>query len=115
MIKLIIAGCRNFQDDRIFRSIMEKLTIAPDEIVCGMAKGADEMGRQWAIANGIPVKEFPPDWDAYGNAAGPIRNKAMAEYGTHLLAFWDGKSRGTAGMIDLAKRHDLKVKVVRYY
>ena len=31
-----------------------------------------------------------------------------------LIAFWDGKSRGTKWMIDIAKRYDLDVEVVRY-
>ena len=114
MIRLIIAGCRDFSDDRLFAATVKSLTIWPDEVVCGMAQGADEMGQRWAIANKIPVKEFPADWKTYGKSAGPRRNKAMAEYGTHLLAFWDGRSRGTGGMIDLARSHGLLVRVVRY-
>ena len=31
-----------------------------------------------------------------------------------LIAFWDGKSRGTKWMIDIAKRYDLDVEVVQY-
>ena len=31
-----------------------------------------------------------------------------------LIAFWDGKSRGTKNMIDTAKKHNLQVAVVRY-
>lgn len=30
------------------------------------------------------------------------------------IAFWDGKSRGTASMIDLAHRYNLRVRIVRY-
>ena len=29
---------------------------------------------EWAIEYNIPHKVFPPDWDEYGKAAGPIRN-----------------------------------------
>jgi hypothetical protein len=114
MMKLIIAGGRDFKNDRLFQSTMAALTIAPNEIVCGMAAGADELGRQWAIINNIPIAEFPADWSTHGKAAGPRRNKAMAEYGTHLLAFWDGTSRGTANMLKLAQEHGLKIKLVRY-
>ena len=35
-----------------------------------------------------------------------------AKYADALIAFWDGKSKGTKHMIDLAKRYELKVKVV---
>ena len=31
-----------------------------------------------------------------------------------LIAFWDGKSRGTKNMIDTATKQGLKVAVVRY-
>ncbi len=44
------------------------------------------------------LKEFPPDWEKHGKAAGPIRNKEMAEYADALLLIWDGKSRGSASM-----------------
>jgi hypothetical protein len=45
--------------------------------------------------------------------AGPIRNGEMAKYADALIVFWDGKSRGTKNMIDLAERYGLKVRVVR--
>ena len=38
----------------------------------------------------------------------------MAEYGDALIAFWDGKSKGTLHMINLAKERNLKVKIVIY-
>lgn len=113
-IRLIIAGTRNFSDDRLFAQTMQSLTITPDEVVCGMATGADEMGRRWALANNIPVAEFSADWDTHGKKAGPIRNKAMANYGTHLLAFWNGRSRGTGNMIALARSAGLLVRVVLF-
>ena len=34
------------------------------------------------------------------------------KYADALIAFWDGKSKGTGHMIDLAKKYELKVKVV---
>ena len=39
----------------------------------------------------------------------------MAEYGDVLIAYWDGKSRGTKGMIDLATKKGLKVIVYQSY
>lgn len=38
----------------------------------------------------------------------------MAVVSDALIAFWDGHSRGTNSMIDLAKRKNLQVAVVRY-
>ena len=38
----------------------------------------------------------------------------MAKYSEALIAFWDGKSRGTRNMIDLANKYKLKVKVIYF-
>lgn len=50
----------------------------------------------------------------HGRAAGPIRNEEIAEVSDALIAFWDGKSRGTKSMIEIARRKGLQVAVVRY-
>jgi YspA, cpYpsA-related SLOG family len=114
MIKLITAGGRDFRNKLLFEETMASLTITPDEVVCGMASGADELGRQWAIANNVLLKEFRADWGRLGKSAGPKRNKSMAEYSTHLLAFWNGESRGTDNMLKLAQKHNLKIKLITY-
>lgn len=41
-----------------------------------------------------------------------IRNQQMAWYATHLIAFWDGASPGTRGMIEVAKQDGLQVRVL---
>lgn len=116
MIKIIVAGGREFNN---YNLVKEKLDYFIGnnnqvEIVSGKAKGADSLGEKYAKEKGLPVKEFPADWDQYGKKAGFIRNSQMAEYGTHLVAFWDGKSAGTKMMIGLAKDKGLKVRVVMY-
>jgi len=62
----------------------------------------------------FPLEFFLPIGKKYGNAAGPIRNKQMAEYADALVAVWDGKSRGTKNMIDTAISMGLDVKVLNY-
>jgi len=57
---------------------------------------------------------YPADWNRHGRAAGPIRNEKMAEVSDALIAFLDGKSRGTRSMIEIARRKGLQVAVVRY-
>lgn len=71
------------------------------EVVCGMAKGADTLGKKWAICDAqLPVANFPADWDKHGLAAGPIRNGEMADYADGLIVFiWDG-SRCSANMLE---------------
>jgi hypothetical protein len=82
------------------------------EVVSGTARGADRTGEQWASENNVPVKRFPADWDKHGKRAGYLRNADMAEYAEALVAFWDGQSRGTKHMIDLAEKAGLRVSVV---
>ena len=52
--------------------------------------------------------------DPVKGIAGYLRNKQMAEYADALIAFWDGESKGTKHMIDLAKKNGLKVRIVNY-
>lgn len=101
-MKLIIAGSRNFEDLRYVKGYMATIPPwipYPTEIVSGGAKGADRLGEEWAKLNGIPVRIFEANWERHGHAAGPIRNEEMAVYADGLIAFWDGRSKGTAHMI----------------
>ena len=102
--KIIVAGSRNFNN---YPLLSEKLCKYKDEIkevVCGEAKGADTLGKNWAIQHNIPVKSFPADWQQYGSAAGYIRNHQMGDYADGLIAFWDGISSGTKDMIDYMEK-----------
>lgn len=113
---VIIAGGRDFKDYNLLKETCAKALANKSkiEIVSGTAEGADKLGEQYALLRGFQIKRFPADWKVYGKAAGYKRNEEMALYADALIAFWDGKSRGTAHMINLAKEHGLKVKVVKY-
>lgn len=115
-MRVIVAGTRDFNDPpRLFRYLDAYHARRPiTSVVCGMARGVDSIGRDWAISRGIQVDEFPADWKRLGNKAGPLRNIQMAENADALIAIWDGKSRGTKHMIDTATRKGLKVTVVKY-
>lgn len=114
-LKLVIAGGRNFVDYELLkRTVKRNYDLEDLEIVSGAARGADKLGERFAEENGIPVKRFPADWNGKGKAAGYIRNAEMAEYADALLAFWDGESKGTNHMINLAKKNSLRVSVVNY-
>lgn len=119
MFKVIIAGGREFYHYDLLNLkcrelILTNHKISDVEIVSGKARGADRLGEQFAAQYGIKVKEFPANWNAHGAAAGPIRNRQMAEYADALIAFHDGKSRGTRNMIETARELGLAVRVVRY-
>ena len=76
-----------------------------------MAKGADTIGEQYAHERGYTVERFPADWQQYGKAAGPIRNRQMVDNADALIVFWDGQSAGTRNMIMMAKKKGLAVRI----
>lgn len=112
-MKVIVAGSRNFEDKGILKMELDNFfhNNKVTEIVSGGARGADKLGEVYAETHRIPLKIFPADWSV-GKQAGYLRNKKMAQYADALVAFWDGKSKGTKHMIDLANEYGLLVKVV---
>lgn len=115
-MKLIIAGGRDYNDYTRLRALLDRLlaNINEVEVVSGGARGADALGERYAKEKGYPLKVFPAKWDQYGKSAGYRRNAEMAEYAEACVCFWDGKSRGTMHMINLAKEKGLDLRVVRY-
>lgn len=116
MLRVIVAGTRSFANYEFLRAKMDCLLIrCPEvEIVSGTARGADQLGERYASERGYPLKQFPADWDTYGKAAGYRRNEQMAEYADAAVVFWDGKSRGSKHMIDIAKAKGLALRVIIY-
>jgi predicted Rossmann fold nucleotide-binding protein DprA/Smf involved in DNA uptake len=84
------------------------------QVVSGMARGADQLGLDYANEKGLKVYCFPADWEKHGKKAGYIRNQQMADFADALIAFWDGQSPGTKMMIDLAEKQGLQIKVYNY-
>ena len=114
MVKVIIAGGRDYENynelECVADHMLGKLMDAHDiVIISGGARGADAMAMRYANHRGFELIVMPADWHTFGKSAGYKRNAQMAEAATHLIAFWDGKSRGTKHMIDIA--HSMKIKV----
>ena len=114
--RVIIAGGRTFIDFELMCSKCDAILKNKKnvEVVSGTARGADDLGERYAVERCYDIKQFPADWDKYGKSAGYKRNKQMAEYGDALIAFWDGISKGTKHMIDLAKENNLPVRIIKY-
>jgi hypothetical protein len=114
--RVIIAGGREFNDYDLLVSKADALLSNYNNVVVvsGTAHGADELGERYARQRGYKIERHPANWDKLGKSAGYIRNKEMAECSDALIAFWDGESKGTKIMIDLAKKNNLKVRVVMY-
>jgi len=107
MIKALVCGGRDFADRQWLIKVLD--TMRPDVIIQGGADGADLIAKEWAMSRGKSYWTFPADWDSHGNAAGPIRNRQMVEWGKPnvVLAFPGGK--GTANMVKLAKAAGIDV------
>jgi hypothetical protein len=113
MIKVIIAGGRNFDDFNKLCQVCDEFLKDQNniEIVSGAYKGADLLGERYAAERNYPIKQFPANWRRYGKSAGLKRNTEMAAYADALIAFWDGESKGTKHMIQLAKCNSLNITI----
>ena len=73
-------------------------------IVSGGARGVDRLAESMAVAAGKKTHVIRADWDRLGRGAGFQRNVKIVEMADEVHAFWNGKSRGTAHTISIAKR-----------
>jgi hypothetical protein len=130
-MKVIICGSRNIHDMQWLEEAIVSSGFNITEVVCGLAQGADTLGRRWAESRLIPVKPFPAKWkdlsvdsaliktgkdgQRYNARAGQQRNEAMAQYADACIALWDGYSPGTEHMIRMAKfwRLPVYLEVIR--
>lgn len=117
-IEDLVESCKN-----LYTSEYEDLTI-----IHGAAKGVDTAAEHWATLCNVPQEKYPADWEAYGKAAGPIRNKQMLDEGKPdmVIAFLtkvadqeifyglsdSQHSRGTKDMIKQALKANIPVKVI---
>lgn len=116
-MKIIIAGGRDFSDNNLLLNKVDNIlanVIEDIEIVSGGADGADKIGEDYAILRAYKLTKFIPDYKQFDTQAPLLRNVEMAHYSTHLIAFWNGKSRGTRFMIEVAEILGLKVRVINY-
>lgn len=113
-MKVIIAGCRHFEhpaDYELVEAAVRESGFEITEVVSGTARGIDRWGSTYATRHKIACRPFYAQWRLHGKGAGMIRNQAMADHADALIAVWDGASKGTADMIDRAKKRGLKVFV----
>lgn len=117
-MRVIIAGGRDFSDYEMLKERLDfflQNNIDKDiKIISGKAKGADSLGERYAIEKCYDLIEMSANWDKYGKSAGYRRNEDMASIADVCVCFWDGYSKGTKHMIDLAEQYNVKLRIVKY-
>ena len=108
-MKVAVIGSRGLQ----INNLEDYLPAGVTEIVSGGARGVDACARNYALLHGIKLTEFLPEYEKYGRGAPLRRNIAIIEYADLVLAFWDGKSRGTKFVIDNCKKRNIPVAIHR--
>ena len=98
-MKVAVVGSRNILITDIGAYISED-----DEIVSGGAVGVDSCATEYAKRKGMKLTVFLPQYERYGRAAPIVRNKKIVDYSDKIIAFWDGRSRGTLSVIKYAER-----------
>ena len=106
-MKVAVIGSRGLIVNDLGKYLPEDTT----EIVSGGAKGIDTCARDYALLHDIKLTEFLPEYNKYGRGAPLKRNLQIIEYADVVIAFWDGKSRGTKYVIDNCKKLGVQVDV----
>ena len=107
-VKVAIVGSRGLWIENLSKYLPEDVT----EIISGGARGIDACAREYALASGIPLREFLPDYRRYGKAAPLKRNMQILENCDFVLAFWDGRSGGTGFVIRNCEEQGIPLRVV---
>lgn len=106
-MKVAVIGSRGLSVTYLGRYLPKNTT----EIVSGGAKGVDTSAREYALSHDIKLTEFLPEYTRFGRSAPLKRNITIIEYSDIVIAFWDGKSRGTKFVIDNCRKLGVEVRV----
>ena len=106
-MKVAVVGSRELRIENLGDYLPPETT----EIVSGGARGVDACAREYAQRHGLKLTEYMPEYSRYGRAAPLKRNITIIESADLVLAFWDGRSRGTKYVIDNCTKRNIPVKI----
>lgn len=110
--RIVVVGSREYPNlDEVEQLVreQERDTI----IISGGATGVDSVAVTTAQYYRMPYEVYPAHWSKHGRSAGAIRNREMVDNADEVVAFWDGKSRGTKITIDYAKAQGKPLRVIQ--
>ena len=106
-MKIAVIGSRS-----IISTEIDKYISYADEIVSGGAVGADACAEEYAKKKGVKCTVFLPQYERYGRAAPIVRNRKIVDYADKIIAFWDGKSKGTLSVIKYAQKAGKSCEII---
>lgn len=116
-MKIAIVGSREYKDklkvwaklEDYVKNISNLLDVI---IISGGARGVDNWAIGWAKARGIYTEIIKPinPTDKFSYL---LRNVEIITKADKIIAFWDGKSRGTKFVIDYAKARNKDIKIIK--
>lgn len=111
-----IIGSRTFTDYQLLKDkCLRVLSKSKDvTIISGGAKGADTLAERFATEFKLPMVVIRADWQKHGRSAGMIRNNQVLSFATHVIAFWNGESKGTSNMITNAINQKKEIRIIHF-
>jgi hypothetical protein len=109
-MKIAVVGSRDFVDVSLLYKILNDLkeyynSFDPfDLLISGGAKGVDSLAEQYAKEHGIKTKIFLPDYLKHQQGAPIRRNLLIVKEADLIVAFWNGKSKGTKNVMMTARK-----------
>jgi len=110
--KVAIVGSRDFPSRHLVERVIYLL---PRDwtVVSGGARGVDKWAEIAAKHHSRETEIYEAEWNKHGKSAGFIRNNTIVRNCDVVVAFWDGKSKGTRHTIQLAKYLNKPCIIVR--
>lgn len=118
MWRVLACGSRDYPRLDVVR--LRILRFGPNAVlIVGGARGPDRVAEEIGRDVGMDVRVFRADWSRYGRSAGYRRNADMVrelmdgppDDRRLVVAFYDGRSKGTAHTMTTARRNGLDVEI----
>jgi len=119
MVKIAIVGSREGFSEKQVHTTLWMLTThlttsgtIIDGIISGGARGVDKFAESFAKKFGCNLEIIRPINPSIKKDY-ILRNIKIVDKADFVIAFWDGKSKGTKSVIDYCQKKDKNLKVIR--
>jgi len=117
-MRVAVVGSRKYTDFNGLKNVLNHIRMISC-IISGGAKGADALAEKYAEEHNLPCKIFLPKFKTdpktpYHARWYIARNKEIVDNSDIVIAFWDGKSKGTKNTITYAKKQKKEIKVIKF-